>query len=76
VNAGAIHPGGIPPVTERRIGERMKELLAANAEALAQAGMFKRARLKNALADQAFQEVTGSQRAAWQAAKLGGSGIH
>ncbi len=76
MGTGAIHPGGIPPATQRRIAAREQELLAANAEALAKAGMFERSRLKRALADQAFHEVTGSQRSAWQAAKLSGSGIH
>lgn len=76
MNAGAIHPGGIPPATERRITDRLQALLAANAEVLAEAGMFKRARLKEALADQAFQEVTGCQRSSRKDGFFGAIGIN
>jgi len=73
---GAIHPGGLPPQTERKIALRLEALLAENAVALAKAGWFKRQRLRAALETQAFREVTGCDRQQWNATRVGDSVIH
>ncbi|NBV20441.1 MAG: hypothetical protein EBS05_00355 [Proteobacteria bacterium] len=73
---GAIHPGGLPPQTERKIALRLEALLAENAVVLAKAGWFKRRRLQSTLEAQAFQEVTGCDRLQWNATRVGGSVIH
>ena len=76
MSTGAIHPGGIPPQTQRKIELRLQELLTENSEALQKAGRLKRWRLEEALEAQAFREVTGCQKSVWSVSQLGASGIH
>lgn len=65
MSSGRIHPGGIPPQTQRDIDARLEALLAAHSEELAKAGFWPRTRLRSRLEDQAFFEVTGCQRSVW-----------
>lgn len=76
MSTGAIHAGGIPPQTQRRIELRLQELLTENSETLQTAGRLKRWRLREALEAQAFQEVTGCDYHLWKVSQLGDSGIH
>lgn len=76
MSSGRIHPGGIPPQTQRDIDARLETLLATHAEELAKAGFWQRSRLRARLEDQAFCEATGCRRSMWHWQVSGSQVIH
>lgn len=75
MSCGRIHPGGLPPKTQRQIESRVSTLLRENEIASGPTGLLKRWWLRQTLRNRVFREVTGCSRGLWLVTRLGAPGI-